>query len=102
MFDIMAAAFAATAPGPDLAESPGLKPKKRELSCVLGEGARALWQGWRVEVHFSLWGVRASVALLLTVVGPGLAVLGVGKGVDSPAPSPSLSALGPQQEVLPP
>lgn len=46
-------------------------------------------------MHFSLWGVRASVALLLTVVGPGLAVLGVGKGVDSPAPSPSLSALGP-------
>lgn len=39
--------------------------------------------------------------------GPGPAVLGVGKGLgiggspDTPVPSPGLSALGPQQEVLP-
>lgn len=41
MFDIMAAAFAATAPGPDLAESPGLKPKKRGAFLCPGRGSQS-------------------------------------------------------------
>lgn len=53
MFDIMAAASAATTPGPNLACSPGLKPKKGELSCVLGWGVNPGAGGWRAGVHFS-------------------------------------------------
>lgn len=52
MFDITAAASAATTPGPNLAKSPGLKPKEGCFP-VYWDGESALWQGWRAGVHFS-------------------------------------------------
>lgn len=42
MFDITAAASAASTPGPNLAKSAGLKPTKGELSCVLGWGVSSV------------------------------------------------------------
>lgn len=75
MFD-MAAAFAATTPGPSLAYSPGLKPKNYGgLFCVLGGGARALWQGWKaVECTLVLWQDESCSGFTNDWAWPGLAV----------------------------
>ena len=102
MFDIMAAAFAATTPGPDLAESPGLKPKRGAFLCP-GMGSQSPVAG--LDGWGALYGGMRAAAALLTTGGPGLARLcsGWGKGWAAVAPqtplcpAPACRPLGPSR-----
>lgn len=63
MFDITAATFVATTPGPSLAlKSPGLSQKRWGLSCVLGAGSQIPSR------------VQGKTCSGFTVIGPGLPV----------------------------
>lgn len=109
MCDMTAAASAATAPQSDVAESPGLKPKRVALSCVLGLRGRPELCGRAGGLGSTLalwWGEGRSS---FTDCGWGLAWLcwGWGKGWPGAVPqTPLCPALvvcpPPQQEVLPP
>ena len=109
MCDITAAASAATAPGSDVAESPGLKPKRVALSCVLGLRGRPELCSRAGGLGSTLASWQGEGRSSFTDRGWGLAWLcwGWGKGWPGAVPHTPwypapLVGPQPQQEMLPP
>lgn len=103
MFDITAAASAATAPGPSLAESPGLKPKGGAFLCP-GMGSQLCVRAGELGCTLALWQDEHCRGFII-MVGPGLAVLGLGKGggqwwfPGSPCPAPPVCLPAPRLRI---